>query len=210
MKFREFVGEAKEEKIKKIVETNLGKTDTEHLKMVLRETLDGSKLDYYDLGFNLSKKNLKRVFDYIKSWFIRFHVPYKPVHPFLSLYTLTNLKNYDKVIKKLNHTKWGFTYKPKGTITVINSENKNFFGYGIVPEKNHDYIILDYFDNIDYSSIMEDFFHESYIDVYRKHCFIKLFEIKSGIFTHRMYEDMMYSCPPMPEVKLNNVYLIRR
>lgn len=210
MKFREYVGEDKVQKVKKIVNTNIGETDDKHLREVLREAPDGSKLEYYNLGFNLSKKNLKRVFDYIKSWFIRYNVPYKPINPCLELYDLSNIKSSKKILKKLRETKWGVIYKPQGTLTVISMDGFPLSPYGIIPKKGKDYIVLDYFENFTYSKVMEDIFNNMDINIEKKYCFVKLFEIESGIFTHKMYEDMMYSCPLIPKVKLNDVNLIRR
>ena len=210
MKFREFVGEEKAKKVEKIVSTNIGETDIDHLKTVLRETLDGTKIEYRELGFNLSKKNLKRVFDYIKSWFIRYKVDYKPINPYLTLYLLSNVKSSQKVIKRLRETKGGSIYKPKGTLTVI-SANKNFPSvYGIQPVKKKDYIVLDYIKNETYGKVMEDIFHSMGINIMRQYYFVKLFEIESGKFDHEIYEDMMYSVPKIPEVKLGNAYLLRR
>lgn len=210
MKFREFVGEEKAKKVKEIVSTNIGDTDVEHLKTVLRETLDGTKIEYRELGFNLSKKNLKRVFDYIKSWFIRYKVEYKPINPYITLYLLSNVKSSQKVIKRLRDTKGGIIYKPKGTLTVISANKKFPLVYGIPPVRKRDYIVLDYLKNETYGKVMDDMFHNMGINIKREYYFVKLFEIESDKFNHEMYEDMMYSIPEIPEVKLGNAYLLRR
>jgi hypothetical protein len=93
MKFGEYVGHKKTKEIKKIVETNIGPTEEEFLKTVARENPDGSKINHKEfyLGFGISKKALKRVYDYIKSWFLRYHIPFKSINPYLTLYLLKNL-----------------------------------------------------------------------------------------------------------------------
>jgi hypothetical protein len=62
----------KTKEIKKIVHPNIGSTEEEFLKEVARENPDGSRIntkEFY-LGFGISKKDIKRVYDYIKSWFL--------------------------------------------------------------------------------------------------------------------------------------------
>lgn len=210
MKFRQFVGEDKVDEVKKIVQTSIGPTDIDFLKTVLRDTLDGAKAEYYELGFSLSKKNLKRVFDYIKSWFIRYNVPFKPINPYLTLYLLRDINSTQKIIEKIKHSKWNISYNPIGTLTVI-SNRKDFPPvYPIRPEKRKEYIVLDYSLNNNHVNIMEDFFEKNNINIVHRYCFVKLFEIDSGILTHKNYEDMMYSIPKIPIIKLGNVCFIRR
>jgi hypothetical protein len=197
MKFRDFVGEKKSREIKKIVQTNIGPTEERFLKEVLRENTDGSKIKYEELGFNLSKKNLKRVFDYIKSWFIRYNVPFKPINPYLTLYLLNNVFYPQQITKKLRETKIGITYNPKGTLTVI-------------PNKEKEYITLDYIPNPFHISVIENIFNDMDVNIIDRHCFVRLFEIESGLLRNRFYEDMAYSIPPIPSIKLGNVCFLRR
>jgi uncharacterized short protein YbdD (DUF466 family) len=79
MKFGEYVGHKKTKEIKKIVQTNIGPTEEEFLKERLQEKIQmvvGSTHKEFYLGFGISKKTLKRVYDYIKSWFLRYHIPF--------------------------------------------------------------------------------------------------------------------------------------
>ena len=197
MKFREFVGEKKSREINKIVQTHIGPTEERFLKEVLRENIDGSTIKYEELVFNLSKKNLKRVFDYIRSWFIRYDIPFKPINPHLTLYLLNNVFYPKETIKRLGDTNVGIVYNPKGTITVI-------------PDEISEYIAIDYIPNPFHITIIEDIFNDMKINIVHRYCFVKLFEIERGLLSNRFYEDMMYSIPPIPNIKLGNVYFLRR
>ena len=216
MKFREFVGEKKVREVKKkIVETNLGPTDADHLEKVIRERPDGSKIrkqrqveTYF--GYGLSKKRLKRVFDYIKSWLIRYQIPFEAVNPYLTVYLLNNLPSVSLVIKNVKNTKRGVIYEPRGTLTVISNNERDFpRTYQVEPYKDKDYLVLDYVPNVEYEKVLEQVFKSMNIDVVFKYCFVKLFEVPSGMVKSAFYEDMMYSCPSIPSLRLGNVGLIR-
>ena len=204
MKFREFVGEKKAKEInnivvvkeivkkKEIIETNIGPTEKNFFEQVSMENNDQTYL-----GFGLSKRNIKRVFDYIKSWLIKYKVSFESVNPYLTVYLLANLPSKKSIlIEDIENTK-KITYEPKGTIKVINYDGM-------------DRILLDYIPNDDYSYILENIFNSLNIYVIKKLCHIELFKIKSGIFTHKMYGDMMYSVPEIPFLKLGNVNLRRK
>lgn len=201
MKFREYVGEAKVKEVKEVVQTNIGQTEKEFLKQVARENPDGTKRKHNEtyFGFGLDKKRLKRTFDYIKSWFIRYDVPFRAVNPYLTLYLLDNLPSKHVIIKNIKKTKRDIIYKPKGTITVM----ENDIAY------SHGYVIVDYVPNSEYEKVLEDIFGDLYIDVIEKHCYVKLFRFDK-ILSNRFFEDMMYSCPKMSNLKLGNIGLLRR
>jgi hypothetical protein len=193
---------------KEIVKTSIGDTEKDFLRDVLRENPDGSKIEYVDtyFGFSLGKKNLKRVFDYIKSWFIRYNVEFKPINPYLTLYLLnTSLKNIS--IPKSDSLP---IYKPKGNITVISPDEKNFPITIMEPEDGIDQIVLNYFPDKDHRFLMEYTFDALNVKVLDKFCHVKLFEIETGAFKHDMYFDMMYNCPTIPSLKLGNIGLRRR
>jgi len=213
VKFREFIGEPKLKKIRKIVQTNIGQTEADFLRLVARESIDEPiikpSIEAY-LVFGLSKRNLKRVFDYIKSWLIRYNVPYKPINPYLTVYLLNNLPSISStIINNIKKTKWGVSYEPKGTITVISNNDRDYpRTYDIEPDEGKDYIVLNYNQNEEYRKKLDDALDD--MDIISKYFFVKLFEIESGILNHGAYEDMMYSCPMMPNLRLGNVGLIRR
>lgn len=203
------MGEKKLRQVKEIVQTNIGPTEKDFLEIVA-EPKRGWTVETH-LGFGLSKKNLKRVFDYIKSWLIRFDVPYESVNPYLTIYLLDNLPNISVLINNIKNTKKGIIYKPKGTITVVSSNERDFpRTIDMEPDEGKDYIVLNYIPNKKYNKILEKGFDSMDINVIGKFCYVKLFEIESGILNHRVYEDMMYGCPRFPNLRLGNVGLLRR
>ena len=221
MKFRQYVGEkprkVKDFKdIKKIIQTDIGPTEKDFLEIVARKKplIKGNiykerKRIETQLGFGLSKKHLKRVFDYIKSWLIRYDVPFKPINPYLTVYLLDNLPSVSVFIDNIKNTKRGMIYKPKGTITIISPNERDFPRSIMEPERNKDQILLDYIPNSDYHDVLENVFDAMGIKIIDKYCHVKLFEIESGIFTPQIYRDMMYSAPKMPDLRLGNIGLRR-
>jgi len=218
VKFREFVGEKNVKEVeKKIIQTNIGSTEEDFLKTVLRENQDGSKIKKRKelsietfLGFGLSKQKLKRVFDYIKSWLIRYDVPFEAQNPYLTLYLLRNIKESSLLINNIKKTKHGIIYKPKNTISILSYDEKNFPRpyMNLKGEKGYDYILLNYYPN-EYNLFLEGIFIDMDIKIILEQCYVKLFKIKSGIMKNKMYEDMMYSCPKFPNIKLGNIGLLR-
>ncbi len=208
------MGEKKAREIKKIVQTSIGPTEAEFLRIVARETPDGTKIkpqpsnESY-LGFGLSKKTLKRVFDYIKSWLIRYDVPFKSINPYLTIYLLDNLPSVTSTVNAIKKSKWGVVYKPYGTVTIISTNEKDYpRNYDIEGVDGKDYIVLDYKPNIEYTDKLDGVLESMGIEIVSEYCFVKLFEIESGVIDHKVYEDMMYSIPKIPNIKLGKVGLI--
>lgn len=196
MKFREFVGEDKVKEVeKKIVQTNIGPTEEEFLKQVLIEKPEKYLGPEYYLSFSLDKRSLKRVFDYIKSWLIRYHVKFRPINPYLTLYVLNNLPEHSIIVNKIKKNKGGVIYKPKGTLTLERKKGK-------------DIILLDYFKN-DYNKVLENLFTSMGINIVVNKSYIRLFEIEGGALNNRIFEDIIYSCPRLPNLRLGNVGLSR-
>ena len=75
---------------------------------------------------------------------------------------------------------------------------------------NKDYIVLDYHQNKSYMEILENVLNDMYIEIRDMYGFVKLFEIESGMFTNDMYNDMMYSMPTIPDIRLGSVYLLNK
>jgi len=202
------VGEPEKKRLKEIVQTNIGPTERGFLEQVAREKPINSVPTY--LGYGLSKKNLKKVFDYIKSWLIRYYIPFESVNPYLTIYLLDNLPKASIFINNIKNSKRGIIYKPKGTITVISNDERNFpRTIDIEPDDGKDYIVLNYVQDKKYNKLLERVFDSMDVNVLRRFCYVKLFEIESGLFKHKMYEDMMYSCPKIPDLRLGNVGLRR-
>lgn len=212
MKFREYVGEKKVKVRKEIVQTSIGATEADFLKKVARENPDGSKRNYNEslLGFGLNKKTLKRTFDYLKSWFIRYDISFTPVTPYLTVYVLNNLPTSSaKLINTIKKSKLGVVYNPKDTITIVSQDEKFPRKYNLEGIENEEHILLDYYPNKTYNRILEDIYEPMNIDVVFNHCYVKLFIVESGKINQRMYEDIIYSCPRLPKLKLGNVGLVR-
>jgi len=215
MKFREFVGEKKVREVrKKIVQTNLGPTEADFLKNVARENPDGIKRNFIEtfFGYGLSKRALKRPFDYIKSWLIRYDIPFESVNPYLTAYLLNNLPSASVLIKNVKKLKKGVIYKPLGSLTVISNNEKVFprSPQHYEPDEGKDYLVLDYIPNMSHVAAELQAFSELNIDVLERFCHVKLFEVESGVVGPTFYHDMMYGCPPLPNLRLGNIGLIRR
>lgn len=215
MKFREFVGEKKVREVKKkIVQTKIGPTDAEFLKNVARENPDGTKRNFIEtyFGYGLSKRVLKRPFDYIKSWLLRYDIPFQPVNPYLTVYLLRNLPSTSVLIKNVKKLKKGVVYKPLGTLTIISNDEKVFprSPQHYEPDEGKDYLVLDYIPDMSHVAAELQAFSDLNIDVLERFCHVKLFEVDSGIIGPKFYEDMMYSCPSLPSLRLGNIGLIRR
>ena len=97
MKFREFVGEKKVREVQEIV-----KTDRSTPKAFIEQVLIPSYPKYF--GFGLSKKHLKKTFDYIKSWLIRYDIPFKSISPCLTLYLLHDLPSVSVLVNNISKT----------------------------------------------------------------------------------------------------------
>ena len=177
-----------------------------------RENPDGSKIisDPHYLGYGLSKKSIKRTFDYIRSWFIRYEIPFKSINPYLTLYLLDNLPSKSVLIKKIKDDKNGKIYKPLGTLTVISNDHKNFpRRIDMEPLDGKDYIVLDYIPNFEYRDIIENGFNELDIEIIDTFCHVKLFEIENGL-TPSFFSDMMHGIPKFPDIRLGNIRITRR
>jgi hypothetical protein len=201
MKFREFVGEKKTKEIKKIVHPNIGSTEEDFLKEVARENPDGSRIntkEFY-LGFGISKKDIKRVYDYLKSWFLRYHIPFKPINPYLTLYVLRNIPSSGKkrnFIKEIKKAKQNIQFNPNGDGDIT-------FVKGNDIELRLEYTPCSFMDEL------EEIFENNDIEIVKEHTYIKIFEIQK-MMDENLIEDMMYSCPKFPVLKIGNVGLLRR
>lgn len=197
MKFGEYVGH---KKIKKIVDTTIGTTEEDFLRKVARENPDGSKInnkEFY-LGFGISKKALKRVHDYIKSWWLRYHIPFTSINPYLTVYVLKNLPSNKKdLIKDIKLAKKNVVYYPEdeGDITFLKGDNIE--------------VRLEYQPCEDFDDKLEDIFIDRNIEIIQEPTYVKLFEIEK-IMDEELLEDMMYSCPKFPDLRIGHIGLLRR
>jgi len=201
MKFSEYVGHKKTKEIKKIVDTNIGPTEAEFLRKVSRENPDGSKIndkEFY-LGFGISKKALKRVYDYIKSWFLRYHIPFKSINPYLTLYVLRNLpSNKRELIEDIKIAKKDVIFHPdgEGDITFVKSNDIE--------------LRLEYTPCYPFmEDKLENIFKDRNIEIVKEHTYVKLFRMDE-MMDEKLVEDMMYSCPKFPDIRIGHIGLLRR
>ncbi len=200
MKFSEYVGHKKTKEIKKIVQTSIGPTEADFLRKVARENPDGSRIDNKEfyLGFGISKKALKRVYDYIKSWWLRYHIPFTSINPYLTVYVLRNLPSNKKdFIKDIKMAKKDVIYYPEdeGDVTFLK-------GDGIE-------VRLEYTSDISFDDDLKDIFEKRNIEIVKQNTYVKLFKIEK-MMDEELLEDMMYSCPEFPNLRIGHVGLLRR
>jgi hypothetical protein len=200
MKFGEYVGHKKSKEIKKkIVQTSIGPTEEEFLRKVARENPDSSKIntkEFY-LGFGVSKKTLKRVYDYIKSWFLRYHIPFKSINPYLTLYVLRNLpSNKRNFIEDIKIAKRDVLFSPidEGDITFVKGDDIE--------------LRLEY-DHNPFIEKLESIFEDRNIEIVEEHTYVKLFRMDE-MMDEDLVEDMMYSCPHFPDIRIGHIGLLRR
>lgn len=200
MKFGEYVGHKKTKEIKKIVQTNIGPTEADFLKKVARENPDGSRIDNKEfyLGFGISKKALKRVYDYIKSWWLRYHIPFTSINPYLTLYVLRNIpSNKRDFINDIKMAKKDVIYYPEddGDITFLKGNDID--------------VRLEYMYNEYMDDKLEEIFDKNNIEVVKQCAYVKLFTIEK-MMDENLLEDMMYSCPKFPDIRIGHIGLLRR
>ena len=145
MKFSEFVGEADLlKKLKKRVDTPLGKTEEDFYNIVARR--DKPYTVETSIGYGLSKNYLKRTFDYIKSWLIRYNIKYEAVNPYLTLANVEGEYKRDKFIKALKRIRESHIFKPSGVFILRDGET--------------DFIIIDYIFSLDVESFPLELFDQ--------------------------------------------------
>ena len=167
---------------------------------IARENPDSSKIndkEFY-LGFGISKKTLKRVYDYIKSWFLRYHIPFTSINPYLTLYVLRNIpSNKREFIKDIKTAKKDAIYYPEdeGDITFLKGKDIE--------------LRLEYNPCEDMDNRLQDIFESRNIEIVEEHTYVKLFRIDE-MMDENLLEDMMYSCPKFHDIRIGHIGLLRR
>ena len=201
MKFSEYVGHDKAEKLKKIVQTSIGPTEEEFLRKVARENPDSSKINKKEFyfGFGISKKALKRTHDYIKSWFLRYHIPFTSINPYLTLYVLRNIPNDKRdFIGDVKEAKRDMIFSPEddGYITILK-------------DKENIELRLEYDINKNMEARLISILERKDIEIVKDGCYVSLFKIGKMI-DEKFLENMMYSCPKFPDIRLGHIGILRR
>lgn len=155
-----------------------------------------------EVGFGLSKITLKRVFDYVKSWLIRYNIPYEATNPYLTL-SMIEVDDFSEVkkplIKEYKTINENFHYEPKG-VMLLRDENYS----------DLDFISIDFRKNKDFNSIMNPIYEKVGVKKVKHMAFLKLFSIAKESFPLHLFDDMLYSMPPLPKVRIGNIGFLRR
>ena len=193
MKFGKFVGHDIERSIrKKVKDTSIGKTDKVFYDIVAnpKPVLETS------IGFGLSKMQLKRVFDYVKSWLIRYDIKYESLNPYLTVAKVEGDYKRDRLIKALKNTRDNQVFEPEGIF--------------ILREGNTDFIILDCIFNRNFADKLNESLMHFNLAKKEDSCYVKLFSLEAKSFPLHIFDEMIYSLPILPNVTVGSVGLLVR
>lgn len=155
-----------------------------------------------EVGFGLSKKMLKRPFDYIKSWLIRYKIPYEAVNPYLTI-SMIEVEDFSKIKKSLineyKKLEENFYYEPEDVI-LIRDEN--------YPDL--DFISISFKKNKEFNSVMNKIYENMEVRKVKNVSFLKLFSVPKEKFPLHLFEDMIYSMPPLSSVRIGNIGFLWR
>lgn len=189
MKFRDFV---KEDVRERLVRTPIGITDKNFLDTVAEPKF----IVETSVGFGLSKMHLKRVFDYVKSWLIRYDIKYEAINPYLTVAMVEGDYKRDKFIKALKKVREKHVFEPEGVF--------------ILREGDTDYIIIDYLHNRDFVEDLDECVSHFSLAKKDNTCYVKLFSIKAESFPLELFDQMIYSLPVLPDIRAGSVGLLVR
>lgn len=189
MKFKDFV---QDDVRTRLVHTPIGPTDKDFYEQVARR--DKPYLVETSVGFGLSKMHLKRVFDYIKSWLIRYNIKYEAVNPYLTVATVIGDYKRDKLIKALKRVRENHIFEPEGVF--------------ILREDDIDYIIIDFQYNKGFVKDISECFLDFSLAKKDDSCYVKLFSMKAESFPLELFDQMIYSLPELPTAKAGSVGLL--
>ena len=169
--------------------------------MKFKQYLDeAKKLDNTMIGFGLDKKRFKPLSSYIKSWLIRYNIPYEEIKdPHFSIVQITGKYDKDELIREINDINKDIVFKPK--------ELKIFRGK-VIPK---DFITIEYKPNNEFVSIFKNLESKYEIRSFpeiKPH--ISLFKVESNMITDKMFKDMRFSLPIIPSVKPANKELFNK
>jgi len=192
MKFSKFVGHEVKKKIVKLVDTPIGKTEEGFYNLVARH--DKPYITETSVGYGLSKMQLKRVFDYIKSWLIRYDVKYEAINPYLTVALVEGEYRRDRFIKALKRIRENQVFEPEGVF--------------ILREEDTDFIILDCSYNRDFVEKLDEKIFHFKLAKKENSCYIKLFALEAESFPLHIFDKMIYSLPILPNVIVGSVGLL--
>lgn len=191
MKFKDFV---QEDVRTRLVQTPLGVTDRDFYEKVARR--DIPYIMETSVGFGLSKMELKRVFDYIKSWLIRYEIKYEAINPYLTVATVEGNYKRDRFIKALKKVREGHVFEPEGVF--------------ILREDDKDFIIIDYIYNRMFVEDFNECLSNFKLSKKENTCYVKLFSMDAESFPLYLFDQMIYSLPVLPDIKAGSIGLLVR
>lgn len=149
------------------------------------------------IGFKLDETKLKRIYDYIESWLIRYKIDYKKQDkPHFTIAQIPGEYSKDELIRSLNDLHLNIKFNPKG-LTVFNGVN--------VPK---DFIVLEYKANTEFvkafKKVAAEYEVRKFPDI-RPHTSIFIIEQKS--LPKNLLKDMKYSLPKLPILKPKEITL---
>lgn len=189
MKFKDFV---QEDVRTRLVQTPLGPTDKDFYEKVARR--DKPYIAETSVGFGLSKMHLKRVFDYIKSWLIRYNIKHEAINPYLTVAMVEGHYKRDRFIKSLKRVREKHVFEPEGVF--------------ILREGDTDYIIIDYLYNKAFVKDLDECILDFSLAKKDNSCYVKLFSMKAESFPLELFDQMIYSLPELPDVRAGSVGLL--
>lgn len=200
VKFRDFVKDDVIEKINKTKKEEVKEVKpSKKIKKTKEEVKEEVKEKYSTfVGFGVGKVYLKRVFDYIRSWLIRYNIQYEALSPYLTIgYVNNKVEDKGSLINEVKKINKNIKIKAKDVLITEGDNSK-------------DYIIVVFEENKElFNSLKKGF--KKYGKNLNPLSVVKLFEIEKGSFNSKLFEDMIYSIPPMPEIKIGKIgFLVRR
>jgi len=158
---------------------------------------EAKKLKGTMVGFGIDSIKLKKIYDYIESWLIKFKIDYEiQKDPHFSIAIIPGTYNKDELVREMNLISKNQYFKPK-KITILRGKNfkKDFISIEYKPNKE----FIDDFNEISSKFDVVKF------DTIRPH--ISLFIIEQDSKINEFYDDMIGGMPKLPKIKPSEIEL---
>lgn len=159
--------------------------------------LEVKKLKGTMIGFGLNPTQLKRIYDYIESWLIKFKIDYEKVtHPHFTIAQIPGTYPKDELMRKINEFDLNIKFNPKD-LTIFSGVNIK-----------KDFIVLEYKPNIkfiEYLNSIEDKFEVRKFGAVQPHA--SIFTTEQGGLDGKILNDMKYSLPRLPVLRPTEIEL---
>lgn len=146
------------------------------------------------IGYSIGKIYFKKSFDYIKSWLIRYKIPYKSINPYFT-FAIVNKdpkankkKMIDNLSREFDKIRKKFIFKPK---TVSLMEN---------------FIVFEFEKNDEFMNQVSEIFKKYDIKDYRETNFSRIISV--SYFDKMLFNDMLFYMPDFIDVKMGNVGIL--